>query len=123
MQAARSVDAMATRQRARILALVAADHAVGFTLSILAAIWLQRWRRARAGVARFDEEDERIFEPCEFPILLDFGDARLRGCDVLWMMGREAEADAALARSQALAEDLKHAPSAGVQCSPSLTIL
>jgi hypothetical protein len=106
LAAAQSVDAMASAE-GTIVKLVAADHAVGFTLYFrgeLAAL-----ARAQAGAARFDEETERqivrMFQFSSTTALHGFAAA------ALWMTGREAEADAALVRSLALPERLAHAPS------------
>jgi class 3 adenylate cyclase/tetratricopeptide (TPR) repeat protein len=105
--AAQSVDAMATASGSASL-LVAADHAVGFTLyfrgDLAAAL-----ERAKAGAARFDEDNERqivrMFQFSSTTALYAFE------ASSLWMMGREAEADSALERSLALPERLRHAPS------------
>ena len=107
LAAAHTVDSMATAAGAPVM-LVAADHAVGFTLyyrgDLAAALG-----RAGAGAARFDEGVERkivrMFQFSSTTAMYAFEAASL------WMMGREAEADAALERSLALPESLGHAPS------------
>jgi hypothetical protein len=108
LEAARSVDAMATAEGTKVK-LVAADHAVGFTLYFRGEL-ASALARAQAGVARFDEETERqivrMFQFSSTTALHGFAAA------ALWMMGSEAEADDALERSLDLPEKLKHAPSA-----------
>jgi tetratricopeptide (TPR) repeat protein len=107
LAAAESVDAMATAAGSSSL-LVAADHAVGFTLyfrgDLAAAIG-----RAESGIARFDEDSERKivrrFQFSSTTAMYAFE------ASSLWMMGREAEADSALERSLALPDRLGHAPS------------
>src|SRR5271166_1918343 len=107
LAAAQSVDATATVAGSNSL-LVAADHAVGFTLyfrgDLAAALG-----RAESGAARFDEDTERKivrrFEFSSTTAIYSFA------APSLWMMGREAEADAALERSLECAEKLEHAPS------------
>jgi tetratricopeptide (TPR) repeat protein len=107
LTAAHSVDAMATASGSTSL-LVAADHAVGFTLyfrgDLAAAI-----RRAEVGAARFDEEIERtivrMFQFSSTTAMYSFA------APSLWMMGREEEADAALERALSLPEKFAHAPS------------
>jgi class 3 adenylate cyclase/tetratricopeptide (TPR) repeat protein len=104
---ARKVDSMATAAGTSPL-LVAADHAVGFTLyfrgDLSAAL-----SRAATGVVRFDEDTERkivrMFQFSSTTAMHAFAAASF------WMMGREAEADAALDLSLALPERLGHAPS------------
>jgi tetratricopeptide (TPR) repeat protein len=107
LEAAQSVDAMATTAGTKAK-LVAADHAVGFTLYFRGEL-ASALARARAGVARFDEETERqivrTFQFSSTTALYGFAAA------ALWKMGREAEAEAALERSLALAATLAHAPS------------
>ncbi len=107
LDAARSVDAMATAAGSKAK-LVAADHAVGFTLYFRGELD-SALARAQAGAARFDEETERqivrMFQFSSTVALHSFAAA------ALWKMGREAEADMALERSLALAEALSHAPS------------
>jgi class 3 adenylate cyclase len=107
LAAAQSVDAMANAEGTKVK-LLAADHAVGFTQYFRGEL-TSAVARAQAGVARFDEETERqivrMFQFSSTTALHSFAAA------ALWKMGREAEADAALARSLALAERLAHAPS------------
>ena len=105
--AAQSVDAMATASGS-ISLLVAADHAVGFTLyfrgDLAAAL-----ERAKAGAARFDEDIERtivrMFQFSSTTAMYSFA------APSLWMTGHEEEADAALERALSLPEELAHAPS------------
>ncbi|HEY3721345.1 MAG TPA: AAA family ATPase, partial [Roseiarcus sp.] len=105
LAAAQSVDAMATGTN---MLLVAADHAVGFTLYFRGEL-ASALARAKAGAARFDEQNERrivrMFQFSSTTALHAFEAASL------WMMGREAEADSALERSLALPASLGHAPS------------
>jgi class 3 adenylate cyclase len=107
LTAAQSVDAMATASGSTSL-LVAADHAVGFTLyfrgDLAAAL-----ERANAGVARFDEDIERTivrtFQFSSTMAMYSFA------APSLWMMDHELEADAALERALSLPEQFAHAPS------------
>jgi class 3 adenylate cyclase/tetratricopeptide (TPR) repeat protein len=107
LAAAQSVDAMATASGS-ISLLVAADHAVGFTLYFRGdlAVALER---AKAGAARFDEDVERtivrMFQFSSTTAMYSFA------APSLWMMGREEEADVALERALSLPEKLAHAPS------------
>jgi hypothetical protein len=107
LAAAQKVDAMAIAAGVRPL-LVAADHAVGFTLffrgDLAAALG-----RAEAGVARYDEDVERhivrTFQFSSTTAMHSFA------APSLWMMGREAEADAALESALSLPENFAHPPS------------
>jgi tetratricopeptide (TPR) repeat protein len=107
LAAAQRVDTMARAEDSSSL-LVAAGHAVGFTLffrgDLAAAL-----QRAEAGVARFDEDTERGFvRGFQFsPTTAMHSFA----APALWMMGREAEADAELDRALSLPERFAHAPS------------
>ncbi|WP_165943375.1 adenylate/guanylate cyclase domain-containing protein [Roseicella aquatilis] len=107
LETARAVDAMAEAAGATLLR-VAADHAVGFTLYFRGDLE-GALARAEAGIARYEEETERqiarMFQFSSTTALFSFGAVSL------WMMGREAEADAALGRALALPEELAHAPS------------
>ena len=107
LAAAQKVDAMAKAAGAPIM-LVAADHAVGFTLyfrgDLAAAL-----ERAESGAALCDDETDR-----QITRMFQLSSASTLYAIIapsLWMMGREAESDAALARSLESAEKLDHAPS------------
>jgi len=104
---AEKVDAMAEAADSNLLR-VAADHAVGFTLYFRGDL-AGALARAEAGVALFDEDTERkivrMFQFSSTTAMYGFKAVSL------WMMGRDAEADAALERSLALPESLGHAPS------------
>ena len=107
LAAAQRVDAMATAAGAPIM-LVAADHAIGFTLYFRGDL-AGALERAESGVARFDENTERkivrMFQFSSTTAIHAFAAASL------WMMGREADSNAALVRSLECAEKLGHAPS------------
>jgi tetratricopeptide (TPR) repeat protein len=107
LAAAQKVEAMATAAGAPIM-LVAADHAVGFTLYFRGDL-SGALSHAETGIARFDEDTERkivrMFQFSSTTAIHAFAAASL------WMMGREADSDAALARSLECAEKLGHAPS------------
>ena len=88
--------------------LVAANHAVGFTLysrgDLTGAL-----ARAEAGTALFDEDTEqklvRKFQFSSTTALYSFAAASL------WMTGREKEADVALERALSLPKKFMHPPS------------
>ncbi len=107
LAAAQKVDAMASAAGTPIM-LVAADHAVGFTLyfrgDLAAAL-----ERAESGAARCDDETDR--QIARMFQLSSASTLQAIAAPSLWMMGREAESDTALARSVECAEKLAHAPS------------
>ena len=75
LEAARSVDAMATAEGTKVK-LVAADHAVGFTLYFRGEL-ASALARAQAGVARI-RRGNRATDRSDVPVLPDYCAAQLR---------------------------------------------
>jgi class 3 adenylate cyclase/ABC-type transport system involved in cytochrome c biogenesis ATPase subunit/tetratricopeptide (TPR) repeat protein len=107
LSAAQSVDAMATAAGTPVM-LVAADHAVGFTLYFRGEL-ASALARAEQGAARCDDEtDQQIARMFQLSSASTF---QAIVAPSLWMMGREAESSEALERSLEHAEKLGHPPS------------
>lgn len=106
LETALSMAAMAAGSDAPMLR-VASDHALGFTRLFRGELDATLSHVA-SGLALCDEATDReivrVFQTSSAVCLHSFA------APALWMQGREAEADAALAQSVAVAEALRHAP-------------
>ncbi len=106
LETGRAVATMAAQTECTFLALAAA-HALTYT-HYSRGEYREALSAARAGMARYDPESDlqalhtfQLSPSLALPTLLS---------NVHWFLGNDAEADAAIARAHAMAEELRHPP-------------